>query len=214
VFKRVIYRKSHLLQLFTVNFKPNVSSSWLVRQLKNARDLTDHELICRRIVRSSFLQSSERLVLSAVPSPTFCSACEATFVIIWHFSRCCYLRTLLLRELANVTNITLAVDTVPPTRVWDHAAQHSTRSEPYQQKPAERWISNSNTSCSSVRGIGHHLHTNEWHEISGFLSIHIHGGPKSKPLLRIIIKSYWKPLLLLDFSSISTTKYKNMISLC
>jgi len=38
-------------------------------------------------------------------------------------------------------------------------------------------------------------------------SYNIQGGPKSKPLSRIIIKSYLNSSLWLDFSSISTTKW-------
>ena len=41
----------------------------------------------------------------------------------------------------------------------------------------------------------------------------VQGGPKSKPLSRIIIKSYETPPLRLDFSSILTTKgAQNIIS--
>jgi len=46
------------------------------------------------------------------------------------------------------------------------------------------------------------------------IALHIEGGPKSKPLSRIIIKSHYKPSVKLDFSSfLSINKQKHIISL-
>jgi len=49
---------------------------------------------------------------------------------------------------------------------------------------------------------------------AGLYFEYLQGGPKSKPLSSIIIKSYYKPSLRLKFSSILTiTRQKNILSL-